>query len=391
MSEYFARRDLVCSIPEPGWNYGHGRSPFYKYNIAQDATYVVYNRRMMPVSLSTCTREEGYWALRRDVTRLDTGEYPTQVSGPDAGALLDRIFTRRISTLKVGRCAYGLALWDDGGILVDGIVMRLAEDTFWYVQADGDFVGWLKAHSLGMNVRITDPESYVHQLQGPKAMALLADACDDGMPENFRYFDCREVRMGGQEVLITRTGWTGEMGFEVYARPSNNTDALWDHMTEAGKAHNLIDIGLDPMDTRRIEAAILNNISDMDSTMNPFEAGLGEFCDLDREDHYFGKDALQNVDRRTRIYGVKCMDAEPLIGGPVSRDGKQIGIITAASWSPYLNCGVGYVRLSSADEANLRSATVVGFDLADHPCEIVDLPFYDADKLIPRGLLVEDV
>ena len=323
MTEYFARRDLVCSIPEPGWNYGHGRSPFYKYNIAQDAKYVVYNRRMMPVSLSTSTREEGYWALRRDVTRLDTGEYPTQISGPDAGALLDRVFTRRVSTLKVGRCAYGLALWADGGILVDGIIMRLTPDTFWYVQADGDFVGWLKAHSLGMNVQITDPESYVHQLQGPKAMSLLADACDDGMPEKFRYFDCMEVRMGGQSVLISRTGWTGEMGFEVYTRPSNNTDALWDHMTQVGKAHNLIDIGLDPMDTRRIEAGILNNISDMDSSMNPFESGLGEFCDLDREDDYFGKEALQNADRRTRIYGVKCADGEPLIGGPVTRENQD--------------------------------------------------------------------
>jgi aminomethyltransferase len=391
MTEFFARRDLVCSLPEPGWNYGHGRSPFYKYNIAQDAKYVIYNRRMMPVSLSTSTREEGYWALRRDVTRLDTGEYPTQISGPDAGKLLDRIFTRRISTLKVGRCAYGLALWDDGGILVDGIVMRLNEDTFWYVQADGDFVGWLKAHSLGMDVTITDPGSHVHQLQGPKAMALLADACDDGMPENFRYFDTREVAMGGQDVIITRTGWTGEMGFEVYTRPTNDTDALWDHMTDAGRAHKLIDIGLDPMDTRRIEAAILNNISDMDSSMNPFEAGLGEFCDLDRDDDYFGKAAIANVDRRTRMFGVKCADGEPLIGGPVTRDGANIGVITASSWSPYLNCGIGYVRLNNADDEAIRTAEVICFDLAAHSCEIIDLPFYDAEKLIPRGLLVEEV
>lgn len=386
-----ARRDVVCSLPEPGWNYGHGRSPFYRYDLAEGAAYCIYNRRMMPVSMATSTREEGYWALRRTVTRLDTGELPTEIAGPDAARLLDRIFTRKVSALKPGRCTYGIACWPDGGVLVDGILIRLEEDRYWYVQADGDFVGWLKAHALGLDVRVTDPQSYVHQLQGPKALDLLADVAEGGLPESFRYFDAREVVIGGQPVLITRTGWTGEVGFEIYTRPGIDTDALWDAVTEAGKAHGLVDIGLDPMDTRRIEAAILNNLSDIDPSMTPFAAGLADFVDLEREDDFFGKEALLTADRRTRMYGIACPTGEPLTGAPVMRGGAEIGVVTAASWSPYLGHGIGFVRLASADLVEPRDAEVIGFDLETHACSIVDLPFYDAEKRIPRGLEVADV
>ncbi len=392
MPEFVARRDVVRSLPEPGWNYGHQRSPFYRYNVAGGAAYCVYNRRMMPVSLTTSDREAGYWALRRTVTRLDTGELPTQIAGPDSGRLLDMIFTRKVSGLRPGRCTYGVACWPDGGILVDGILIRLAEDRFWYVQADGDFVGWLKAHALAMDVTVTDPQSWVHQLQGPQALGLLAAAADGGLPQNFRYFDAREVAFAGQTVLITRTGWTGEVGFEIYTRPGLDTAALWDHIMGVGAQFGLVDIGLDPMDTRRIEAAILNNLSDMDSSMTPFQAGLGDFVQLDRDDDFFGKSSLlATTDRRTRIYGISCPTGEPLIGAPVTRSGVELGVVTAAAWSPYLGRGIGYIRLHDADLLEPRRATVIGFDQAEHACDIVDLPFYDADKKIPRGLATASV
>ena len=388
---YVARRDVVCSLAEPGWNYGHGRSPFYRYDLAEGAAYCVYNRRMMPVSVTSSTREEGYWALRRTVVRLDTGELPTEIAGPDAARLLDRIFTRRVSALKPGRCTYGIACWPDGGLLVDGILIRLEDHRYWYVQADGDFGGWLRAHALDMDVEVRDPQSWVHQIQGPAALDLLADAADGGMPEDFHYFDAREVTIAGQPVLITRTGWTGEVGFEVYTRPAIDTDALWDAVTTAGRVHGLVNIGLDPMDIRRIEAGILNNLSDMDSSMTPFGAGLGMFVDLERNDDFFGKGALQTADRRSLIHGISCATAEPLIGSAVTRDGKDIGVVTAAAWSPHLERGIGYVRLENADLLDPRHAKVVGFDLETHACEIVDLPFYDAEKKIPRGLETVDV
>jgi glycine cleavage system aminomethyltransferase T len=385
-----ALRDLVCSLNEPGWNYGHERSPFYGFAVEEGATFCIYNRRMMPVSLKTSDRVEGYWALRRGVTRLDTGELPTEVVGVDAEQLLDRIFARDVQRLQVGRSMYAIACWPDGGVLVDGILIRLEAERFWYVQPDSDFFGWLNGLALGLDVEILDPQSWVQQIQGPKALDVLADACDEGMPEPFRYFDAQEVRMGGQRVLVTRTGWTGEVGFEIYTRPELDYDALWDHVTDAGARHGMLDIGLDPMDTRRIEAAILNNGADMDRSMTPFEAGLGAFVDLEKRD-FIGKAALEGADRRTRIYGIACKTAEPLIGGPVAREGKEIGRVTAAAWSPLLEQGIGYVRLASADNLDPRSAEVMGFDLAMHDCEIVDLPYYDAEKKIPRGHVVEHV
>lgn len=261
-NKYHAVRDVVCSLPEPGFAYGYARSPFYSQTLAMGATYLVYNHRLMPVSLKQEDRFEGYWALRRAVTRLDTGELPTEFKGPDAERLLNKLFTRDVSKLKPGRSAYHVACWDHGGVLVDGILIRLESDRFWYVQAEGDFVAWARAHAIGMDVEISDPGSWVHQIQGPKAMEVLADACDNGAPEKFRYFDAREVSMGGQQVMVTRTGWTGELGFEVYTRPGLDCDRLWDHISAAGAKYGMKDIGLDPMDIRRIEAGILNNGSE---------------------------------------------------------------------------------------------------------------------------------
>ena len=383
-----ARRDLVCSLPEPGWNYGHERSPFYRQALANGATWVVYNRRMMPVSMTNADRFHAYWTLRKGVVRLDTGELATEFRGPDAERLLNRLLTRDVSTMEPGRCTYGVACWPDGGILVDGILIRLAEDRFWYVQADGDFIGWARAHGLGMDVEIVDPDSWVHQVQGPSAFDVLAEACDGGMPERFRYFDACEVAMGGQPVLVTRTGWTGELGFELYTRPGMDHEALWAHVTAAGARLGMLDIGLDGMDIRRIEAAILNNGSDVDHEMSAWAAGLGPFVDLSKSD-FFGRDALAAMtDRRTRIHGITCKTAEPLTGGPVARNGEEIGRMTAAAWSPYLERGIAYVRLARADELEPRSVEVMGFDLAMHEATIIDLPFYDREKRIPRGLEV---
>jgi aminomethyltransferase len=386
---HVAHRDLVCSLPEPGWNYGHERSPFYPHALANGAAFVIYNRRMMPVSMTNGDRFAAYWALRKGVARLDTGELPTEFRGPDAERLLNLLFTRDVSKMKPGRCTYGVACWPDGGVLVDGILVRLEQDRFWYVQADGDFVGWARAHAMGLDVEVLDPQSWVHQIQGPKAFDVLAEVCDDGMPEPFKYFDAREVMMGGQSVLITRTGWTAELGFEIYTRPDMDHEAHWAHVTAAGAKHGMLDIGLDGMDIRRIEGAIFNNGSDIDSSMSAWAAGFGPFIDLSKPD-FFGRGALETADRRTRMFGLACGDAEMLIGGPVSRNGREIGHVTASSWSPHLDCGVAFVRLTDADLVEPREVEAMGFDLAMHKANIVDLPFYDPEKRIPRGLEVAD-
>ncbi|MBM3616869.1 MAG: aminomethyl transferase family protein, partial [Alphaproteobacteria bacterium] len=288
------------------------------------------------------------------------------------------------SRLRPGRATYAIACWDHGGVLVDGVLIQLAADRFWYVQAEGDFFAWARAHAMGMDVEITDPGSWVHQIQGPKAMEVLADACDHGAPEDFRYFDAREVSMGGQQVMITRTGWTGELEFEIYTRPGLNCDRLWEHISAAGARHGMLDIGLDAMDIRRIEAEILNAGSDMDATTTLFAVGLGGF--VTNAGDFFGQAALERADGRVRLLGLACKTAEPLIGGPVARGGREIGTVTASGWSPFLDQGVAYVRLADAGDATLGPVEVMGFDLAMHRAKIVALPFYDSEKRIARGL-----
>jgi aminomethyltransferase len=318
---------------------------------------------------------------------VDTGERPTEIAGPDAEELCNKLFTRNCSTLKPGRAGYGLLLYPDGGILCDGILMRLERDRFWYVQADGPVYSWLVAHAVGMNVTIRDPRSWVAQVQGPRSLDVLAAASDDGLPPGFSYFAVARVRFGGQPVIVSRTGWTGEMGFEWYTLPDEapvDGERLWSHILEAGRPFGLGICGLDSMDIRRIEAGILNNLSDMDATMNPFEAGLGSFVDMSKAD-FIGKRALEGADRGLLLHGLQCPEGEPLTGGELTGDGIQIGRVTAAAWSPFLKCGTAIVRL---EEAQMAKASEVKVRLRSGPLAIarlVELPMYDTEKAIPRG------
>lgn len=381
------KRNVVASFDEGGWNYGVWGGPYHALHQARGAKYCVYNNRLMAVDQGG-DRFEEYWKQRREAGLVDTGERPTEIVGPDAERLCNRLFTRDCSTLKPGRAGYGLLLYPDGGILCDGILMRLAPDRFWYVQADGPVFSWLVAHAQGLEVTIRDPKSWVAQVQGPRALEVLAAACDGGPPPNFSYFAVARARMGGQPVLLSRTGWTGEMGFEFYTLPEEaplDGEALWRHVEAAGRPFGLAVCGLDSMDIRRIEAGILNNVSDMDETMNPYQAGLGAFVDL-RKDDFIGKAALATADRGLLLHGLTCAAGEPLIGGEVLAGGRAIGRATAAAWSPFLGCGTAIVRLHHAGERGAAGVQVRTRDGSLQPAALVDLPLYDRDKAIPRGL-----
>ncbi len=324
-------RNIVTSHSDPGWNYGYATSPFFEFSHARDASYPVYNCRLMPISFTDAHRFDDYWASRRNAGLFDTGELSTEISGPDAERLCDKVFTRDVSRLKVGRCGYGIACYPDGGVIVDGILMRLAEDRFWYVQADGDVYSWLIAQGADMNVTISNPGAWVSQVQGPRSMDIMAAALDDGAPDDFRYFDVREATIGGQWVFVSRTGWTGEPGWEFYTIPDAKGDfdgpALWRRLQQAGASFGLIESGLDSMDIRRIEAGFLNNGSNITTAMTPYQAGMGMFVNLDKPD-FIGKEAMAAKDRRPLNYGIKCAAAEPMIGAAIQRDGKNAGLVT---------------------------------------------------------------
>lgn len=380
-------RDLVSSMPGAGWDFALNRHPYHEIERPYGPHYCVYNRRLMACCFDKLSTVDGYWKLRQSAAVLNTGEYPLQFEGPDAEKLLDLLFTKDITKIKPGRCGYGLACYEDGGLLVDGVLLRLEEQKFWYAQADGDFYSWARAHAKGMDVSITDPRVFVSQMQGPKSFEILAAASDDGMPEPFTYFGSTTVSFGGQKVVITRTGYTNELGWEYYTEPHHDATALWEHLKAAGEPYGLQLFGLDAMHIRRIEAGILNAGSDFDRTTTPFDAGLGQFVDMDKAE-FIGKAALETANTVSRLTGLLC-NAEPHIGSEVRVDGKRVGRVSAGAVSPYLQKGIGIAML---DEIGLQAEAKVTVGCIDgeyHDGELAQLPLYDKACEIPRGKLVD--
>lgn len=356
-------------------------SPFLDRYVTDDAVFGVYGGRLYPLSLGD-DPVEAYWRLRRQAVLFDVPERPLQVEGPDAERLLDRVLTRDMRSLAVGRARYAIACNARGGILMDGVVIRFAADRFWYVLADGDFVGWLEAHAEGLDVSVGDPGSWVLQIQGPTSLAVLEDACDGGAPDPFGYFAVAECRIAGQPVVVSRTGWSGELGFEVYTLPGTETDVLWERMLAAGRPHGLGVRSLEALGIRRIEAGILDNGTDMDRTMTPFEAGLGRLVDLDKDAAFVGREALSTADRRPLMFGIVSTSA-PVPGAAIHRGGALVGRVTAGAWSPHLEHGIGYARMLRPDAWAGVEVRVEG---GEGPSTLRELPFYDAERLLPRGL-----
>jgi aminomethyltransferase len=332
--------------------------------------------------------EDAYWLLRQQAALLNTGEFPLQFEGPDAERLLDRLFTKDITRVKTGRCGYGLACYEDGGLLVDGILLRLADDRFWYAQADGDFYSWARAHALGLDVEISDPRVFVSQVQGPNAMKVLQAANGGVLPEPFGYFAIATVDFGGQQVIISRTGYTNELGWEFYTEPHHDADAIWAHLKAAGESYGLEIFGLDAMNIRRIEAGILNAGSDFDLTTTPYDVGLGRFVDQDKAD-FIGSHALTSASRELRLFGVRCDGGEPLIAAPIDGKNDTTGIVTAGATSPYLGYGIGIVRLDRAGAAAGDEIHVGCRDGSMQRAELVEMPFYDKLAEIPRGKRID--
>ncbi|MGI9351452.1 MAG: aminomethyltransferase family protein [Rhizobiaceae bacterium] len=381
-------RDLVTTMPGAGWDYSKTRHPYFEIERPKGPHYCIYNRRHMVCCFDDHSTEDGYWQLRQQAAVLNTGEFPIQFEGPDAERLLELLFTKDMTKAKVMRCAYGLACYEDGGLIVDGILLRLEQEKFWYAQADGDFYSWAKAHAKGIDVTISDPDVFVSQVQGPNAMKILEAASDTGMPEPFSYFAVARVSFGGQEVVITRTGYTNELGWEFYTEPDHDAEALWAHLEAAGKPFGMEIFGLDAMNIRRIEAGILNAGSDFNEFTTPYDVGLGRFVDEDKGD-FIGKSALKKASRDSRHFGIKCMNGEPLISGMVEVDGKLAGIVTAGATSPYLGHGIGYALMDTAQHGPGTNIVVGCRDGSMQEAELVELPLYDQQAEIPRGKLVD--
>ena len=362
------------------------KGPYFDFYHKDSNLYGVYAERFYPISLGNDV-EEMYWNLRRKAVMYDVPEKPIQIEGPDAGKFLDKIFSRKISTMKVGRGRYAIACYEDGGIFIDGVFFRLEENKFWYVQPDGPLETWLKAHQNGFDVKITDPSSRVIQVQGPASKEILTKLTNEAINDDFKYYHSGYFEIANQKVYISRTGWTNELGYEIYSL-SGNTDykKLWNTIIEIGSPLGLQLDGILSMEMRRIEGGILDNNTDFDSSMNPYEAGLGSLVDLDKDD-FIGKKSLEayNSKDKKRLFGLISDNPLKYKSDVYLSDDKSVGYLPASTWSPTLKKFIAYVRFNYSDNWTKEKVKATSQEDNLVECEVVELPFYDKDKLIPRG------
>ena len=329
---------------------------------------------------------EGYWALRRCAALFDVPERPVELSGPDVLPFLERICARRVADLEQGRGRYVLLCTHEGGLFMDGILFRLSENRFWFVQPDGDLDTWLLAHRQGYAVTISDPRSRVLQLQGPKSYEIMNAATDGELNETLKYFGCGFVRIGSQTIFVSRTGWSGELGYEIYTL-GDRTDCvrLWGDLMQSGTSRGMIFCSMLSMNIRRIEAGILDSGSDFDTKMTPFEAGLERFVDLEKEG-FIGREALLAVPRRKLLFGLRAPEITPAAGDLILDGNKLVGRVTTGAYSPYLAAGIGYARFKAAGNWPGQTLTLHSKKSDRAACEVIELPFYDHEKRLSRTL-----
>lgn len=359
-------------------------SPFIQRTNTSNMVRGVYAGRYFPMKIDEDPLEK-YWLLRQKALLFDVPEKPIEISGKDSVSFLNKVLTRDISKTKIGRGYYALACTPKGGIFMDGVLFRFDEEKFWYVQADGPFEDWLIAHSSNYDIKIKDPKSRVLQIQGPASIDIMKLASKGKIDENMPYFTSNFFDLGGQTLYVSRTGFTNELGFEIFC-DGFNTDhlALWDYLIECGKPYGMQFSASRAMTIRRIEGGIFGNLTDIDTTITPFEAGLGYFVNMDKD--FIGKDALIKKDKRTCLFGITCKTTVPKAGSKIKINDKQVGYITAGVPSPTLQQGIGYVRFYEPNDYMNKEIEIILPDNSSHTGVVVDLPFYDKEKKIVKGI-----
>ena len=360
-------------------------SPYIERTYSPEMVRGVYAGRYFPMSIGEDPIKK-YWLLRQKALIFDVPEKPIEISGPDAIPFLEKVLTRKVSSINEGRGYYSLACTPQGGIFMDGVIFKFNENKFWYVQADGPFEDWLLAHTSNYNVKISDPKSRVLQIQGPASINIMKAASNGKIDENMKYFRSGFFDLGGQNLYVSRSGFTNELGFEIYS-DGFKTDhlALWDHLMSCGKNYGMEFSSTRAMTIRRIEGGIFGNLTDIDTTITPFEAGLEFFVNMDKGD-FIGRDALINKDRRPCLFGITCKSETPVSGSKVLDGEKIVGHITAGIPSPTLKLGIGYVRFYEPSDWPDKQLMLELPNGEKHTCNVVNLPFFDHEKKIVRGL-----
>ena len=369
-------------------NYWTRRSPFFGGALRAGAKgWSVANHMYQPHSYDDPVAE--YWHLVNGVALWDVGtERQVEITGPDAAALVDRLTPRDIRKVPPGKCRYIIVTSPEGGIINDPVMLRLGEDRYWLSCSDSDLLLWVKglAVNAGLDVEVYEPDVSPVQIQGPKSKDVVEALFGTGMA-GLAYYTLAETMLGEIPVVVTRTGWSGEFGYEVFLRDSRYGDALWDRILDAGRPHGIAVCG--PSDIRRVEAGILGYGCDIGLDTNPFEAGMDRMVDLDSGRDFIGREALAAIRAAgitRRIVGIELAGA-PLAQGSFTErwpvlsqgGGDRIGDALIALHSPRLEKNIGYAMLAIAHTAP-GTGVLVAAPGGERVATVVEMPFVEAVK-----------
>ncbi len=375
---------------------------FHPRTSALTRSFAEYRGFWLPTSFRDTGAIEEYWACRERAVILDLSALRKfEVHGPDAEALMQYTLTRNVRKLAVGQVVYSAMCYETGGMLDDGTAFRLGPDSFRWVCGD-DYCGvWLReqAEKLGLKAWVKSSTNQLHNVsvQGPKSREILKQVVstkpDQPTIEELGWFRFTIGRLGdqnGPSLVVSRTGYTGELGYEVWCHP-NDAPAVWDAVWEAGQAHGIAPIGLDALDMLRIEAGLIFYGYEFCDQTDPFEAGIGFTVPLkSKEDDFIGRDSLlrRKENPQRKLVGLELHDNEPAAQGDSIHVGRsQVGEVTSGTRSPILKKNIALCRID-VNYAEIGAEVEVG-KIDGHqkriPATVVRFPHYDPEKARVRA------
>ena len=387
------RFDVNADDRQPGRSDGFGfgtqirKSPYFDATVRWGAQgFSVYNHMYIPRDFGD--PEQNFWNLVNDAILCDVAvERQVEVTGPDAAEFVQMLTPRNLSEMAVGQCKYILVTNAEGGIINDPVLLRLGSDHFWISTADSDVLLWAQGVAVhsGMDVTIVEPDVSPLQLQGPKSGRVMEALFGEEI-HTLKYYWLRHVELDGIPLVVSRTGWSSELGYELYLQDGSRGDELWEKIMAAGQP-----LGLQPGHTssiRRIEGGMLSYHADADINTNPFELGLGRLVDLGMAADFIGKHALQRIQDEgisRRQVGL-VIDGDPLGGPntsfwPVRDDGSVVGKVTSAVYSPRLEKNIA-LAMVSIGSTELGTTVAVATPTGIRGATVVEHPFFDPKKTI---------
>ena len=366
------------------------KSPYFDATVRWGAKdFSVYNHMYIPRDFGD--PEQNFHNLINEAILCDVSvERQVEITGPDAYKFVQLLTPRDLTKLSIGQCKYVLIVNNEGGILNDPVLLRLGENHFWLSLGDSDILLWAQgvAVNSGLNVKINEPDVSPLQLQGPNSAKIMQNLFGDEILD-LKYYWLREIELENIPLVISRTGWSSEFGYELFLRDGSKGDLLWEKIMAAGK-----DFGLKPGHTssiRRIEGAMLSYHADADIHTNPFEVGLDRLVSFDTDIDYVGKEALKKI----KTEGIKrkqiglILDCDPLKGPnttfwEIIKDNKIIGKVTSAVYSPRLKKNIALAIISIGES---KIGNIIDVKTSDSVIKgtIVEKPFFDPKKKIASG------